>query len=347
MPRIADFIADSAIYLYGSERAAKGGQNAGGSGFLVNVPSVPGMGHIYAVTNRHLVDGSQDGQFWTIRLTRKAGGIDCIVTQKDDWLLHEDGDDVAILRLGLKDGLKWWAVPTEMFLDKEGVEAYGIGYGDDVFLVGRLISQSGVEKNTPVARFGTIALGADPDEPIQYREREQEAFLVECHSISGFSGSPVFVMTDRLLVGERLQKVLGWEKKKSPVKESPPNPSGMTVTLTSRDGRIGPYLLGIDFGHIPLRSPVYDKKRKTDFEVQTNTGIAGVVPVWKITELLMTPKLVEERAQEDEELKKKLEGLPETFILDVAKEHKGEEFTPRDIEEALRLASRRVAPSQS
>jgi len=72
MPRIPDCIADSAIYLYASERAAKEGQNAGGSGFLVNVPSVPGMGHLYAVTNRHLVDGSEDGKFWTIRVSKKS-----------------------------------------------------------------------------------------------------------------------------------------------------------------------------------------------------------------------------------------------------------------------------------
>jgi hypothetical protein len=39
MPRISDCFADCAIYLYASERAAKDGQNAGGSGFLIHVPS--------------------------------------------------------------------------------------------------------------------------------------------------------------------------------------------------------------------------------------------------------------------------------------------------------------------
>jgi len=147
MPRISEAYADCAIYLYASERAAKEGQNAGGSGFLINVPaSIPNMGHVYAVTNRHLVDGSDDGKFWTIRLTKKGGGIDCVTTQRDDWLLHEDGDDVAVLPIGIKDDVKWWSVPTTKFLDREGIEVYQIGYGDDIFLVGRLISQSGIEK---------------------------------------------------------------------------------------------------------------------------------------------------------------------------------------------------------
>jgi hypothetical protein len=107
------------------------------------------------------------------------------------------------------------------------------------------------------------------------------------------------------------------------------------------------------WGHVERRpyaaqvTVSYEIKRRTRYEAQTNTGIAGVVPVWKVMDLLMTPKLVEERAQEDEELKKKLEHLSETFILDLAKEHKGEEFTQSDVEEALRLASRRVASSRS
>jgi len=351
MPRIPDYIADSAIYLYSSDRAAREGENAGGSGFLVNVPAIPGLGHIYAVTNRHLVDGSTDGQFWTIRLTKRVGGIDCITTNKDEWLLHEEGDDVAILPLGLKDGLKWWAVPTDKFLDHEGVQANAIGYGDDVFMVGRLISHSGVQRNTPVARFGTIALSADPAEPIQYRGKKQEAFLVECHSISGFSGSPVFVMTDRVFRDEYLQRVLAWERKKRGTEEPPPNPSGMTITLTMREGGIGPYLLGIDFGHIPMRTPVYRKNRKadykTDYEVQANTGIAGIVPAWKIMDLLVTPRLAEEREHEDEELKKKLQGLPKTFILDAAKEYQGEEFTQQALEKALRNANRRLDASEA
>jgi hypothetical protein len=57
--------------------------------------------------------------------------------------------------------------------------------------------------------------------------------------------------------------------------------------------------------------------------------------------------LAEDRAKEDKELKKKLEGLPETFVLDAAKEHIGNEFTMQDFEEALRKTSHRVQASES
>jgi Trypsin-like peptidase domain len=346
MPRIPDYIADSVIYFYPSERAAKEGQSAGGSGFLVTVPSIPGIGHLYAVTNRHLVDGTENGSFFTIRVTLKSGGVDCIVTRKEDWLLHEDGDDIAVLPLGMKDHVKWWSVPTTQFLDREGVEVYGIGYGDDVFLVGRLISQSGRKKNTPAVRSGIISLPCDPEEPIKYRGEEHEAFLVECRSVSGFSGSPVFVMTDRLFVDDRARRVIEYERKRDGVIEGP-IPSGMQITVTSMDRRVGPLLLGLDFGHLPIRGIVYQKNRSTDYEVETNTGIAGVVPAWKIVEVLDTPKLAEDRAKENAGLKKKLEGLPNTFVLDAAKEFEGKEFTLSDLDAAIEKVSRQGLPPRS
>jgi hypothetical protein len=351
MPRISERFADSAIYLYSSERAAKEGQNAGGSGFLVHVPSsVPNMGHLYAVTNRHLVDGSDNGKFWTIRLTKKGGGVDCITTQKEDWLLHEDGDDVAILPVGMKDHFKWWSVPVTDFLDREGIEVYQIGYGDDIFLVGRLISQSGIERNTPVARFGTIALPADPNEPVVSSSGSHEAFLVECHSISGFSGSPVFLMTDRVFHGEEKCRSIGeYKRKRYGLPPQPDTPGAMKITVTSMDTRIGPLLLGVDFGHLPYWEDVYEtkpKRRITSYEARANTLIAGVVPAWKIEELINTPKLLVERTREDEELKKKTEDNPNSFVLDAAHAPEESVFTRQDFESDLRKVTRRVEPSE-
>jgi len=208
MPRISEAYADCAIYLYASERAAKEGQNAGGSGFLINVPaSIPNMGHVYAVTNRHLVDGSDDGKFWTIRLTKKGGGIDCVTTQRDDWLLHEDGDDVAVLPIGIKDDVKWWSVTTTKFLDREGIEVYQIGYGDDIFLVGRLISQSGIEKNTPVARFGTLALPADPKQSGEVPPcvRASSVWQVRKVQEEAFQAYPPVIRFHRSVPGRRVR----------------------------------------------------------------------------------------------------------------------------------------------
>lgn len=307
MPYIYDAFADCAVYLYGSERAATKGENAGGSGFLVHVPSAvdPQMGRVYAVTNRHVIDD----KFCTLRLNRKGGGIDVVATTGDQWHAHEDGDDVAVTPLDMEDRFKWWSVGTDKFLDRESIAIYKIGYGDDVFLVGRLVWQSGVQKNTPVVRFGTIALMADRDEPIKYRDRSQEAFLIECRSISGFSGSPVFLMSDRVYRGEEAVKVDALRGRKSAFERR----EG-TIKMVSNntpvmiDGTVGPLLVGIDFGHLPYWDEVWEKKRtpprRTDYQSCSNTGIAGVVPSWKIMDVLNTPILVEERQKGDEELRK-------------------------------------------
>ncbi len=150
-------------------------------------------------------------------------------------------------------------------------------------------------------------------------------------------------MTDRLFVDDRARRVIEYERKRDGVIEDP-KPSGMKITVTSMDRRVGPLLLGLDFGHLPIRGIVYQKKRITDYEVEKNTGIAGVVPAWKIVEVLDTPKLAEDRAKEDAELKKKLEGLPNTFVLDAARDFEGKEFTLSDLDAAIKKATRQGSP---
>jgi hypothetical protein len=262
-----------------------------------------------------LIDGNKDGKFWTIRLTRKGGGIDPIVTQQDEWFSHEDGDDVAVYPIGLNEGLRWWSVGSDRFLDRESIETYKIGYGDDVFLMGRLISQSGAEKNTPVMRSGIISLMADPSEPVKYNGRDQEAFLVECRSISGFSGSPVFVMSERGYHGDDAVKIAELQKRKMGYEE-PKERVSMVLTPVAFNMTVGPFLLGIDFGHLPHWDDIYNGSRKTEYRAQSNTGIAGVVPNWKIMDVLNTPKLSEDRAVEDAMQKERLEKDAGAFVLD-------------------------------
>jgi hypothetical protein len=297
MPHIPNFVADCVVYMYSSERAAERGEQAGGSGFLIHVASKvnPNAVYVYAVTNKHLID---DG-FLTLRLNLKGGGLaPPLQTVKDDWFLHEnENNDVAVYSIDVNQGFKYWSVPSDTFLDQEMIEVYDIGYGDDVFMVGRLISQSGKEKNTPVIRFGNISLMADPKELIISNGRESEAFLVECRSISGFSGSPVFVLSHRFYREEAAQKVVALRQKRIGF-EMPKE--GMRFTTVASDETIGPFLLGIDFCHLPHYGSVYNGSREiAGYKAQINTGIAGVVPSWKIVDILNVPKLAEERTTGD------------------------------------------------
>jgi hypothetical protein len=177
VPRIEDRIVDCSVYFYHSESAAKEGRGYGGSGFLVHVPSkVAGYVHLYAVTNKHIIDGNCG----VLRLNTKTRGVEIINTKLEDWFVHPSGEDVAVRPLQLGETFRWWSVGTDMFITPEAIDAYRIGYGDEAFLVGRLVTHDGRQRNAPAVRFGYVSLMADPSEPIKTKGREQEGFLVDC-----------------------------------------------------------------------------------------------------------------------------------------------------------------------
>src|SRR6266852_9284872 len=61
------------------------------------------------------------------------------------------------------------------------------------FFYGRFISHDGKQRNRPVMRFGNISMLPDQDAPVGVGDHDQLAFLVECRSLGGFSGSSAFV----------------------------------------------------------------------------------------------------------------------------------------------------------
>ena len=290
VPRINDEFLNSVIYLYSSVPDAEGGEASGGSGFILGVPSTrfPGTAFVFAVTNRHIIDGGST----VIRLNTKDGKARVEETDERDWVCHSDGSDVAICPLlNVQDGDDIQFVSIKHFATRRLVEVLDIGPGDDVFVVCRFVNRDGRQKNLPTARFGRIA--QMPSEPITVTGiKPQEAYLVEAKSIGGFSGSPVFVYIEPM----------GLVAGRKPKTDQPP-PENTT----------GPWLLGVDFCHILDWSPVCDAARRPlnnktiapwDQQVKVNTGMMGVAPVWKLEELLAMPKI--KKHIENEE--KKLEG---------------------------------------
>lgn len=295
---------------------------------------------MYAVTNRHVIEAGD----LTIRLNRKGGGIDVINTSEDDWCLHEDGDDVAVYSIDVGNWFRHWSVGTDTFLTQEMIEAYTIGYGDDVFMVGRLVSQSSVQKNSPVIRFGNISLMSDPSEPIRCNKEDREAYLVECRSISGFSGSPVFVYCERFYTDESMERLTRYRRSRMTDRELE---AAERMKPVSHSGTIGPFLLGADFCHLPNLGKVYYKgKPHKEYEAEINTGIAAVVPAWKILEILENPRLTVEREEGDIRLAVKYQHNAGDFVPDVAPAEDVETFTEQDFEADLRRVTRRVGTSE-
>ena len=154
---------------------------------------------------------------------------------------------------------------------EEIIKFNSIGVGEEIFIVGLFRSHYGHERNFPIIRVGNIA--AMREEPV-YTEYAGyiDAYLVEALSISGLSGSPVFVSMPPFRIINH------------------------AVTMTE-----GPqyYLLGLMHGHFDIKR--LNEDTAVDDETQTtrgiNTGIGIVIPVEKIIETIEHPDLVEIRSR--------------------------------------------------
>lgn len=305
MPRIDDNILDCSIYLYPSIQEAQGGEKSGGSGFLVSVPSETskGRGYVYAVTNSHVI---REAGSPIIRLNTKEGAMEILPIDERAWVHHPDGDDLAICQLRInteKYRVKY--LPISMFMSQEIIAKEKIGAGDEVFMVGRFIGYDGKQQNTPTVRFGNIAIGTVQPMP-HPRGYLTDSFLIETRSLSGYSGSPVFV---HILPFSKRPEMEGWSAQR------------------------GPWLLGVDWGHEHFFEKVLEQdgtETQEKRKVRTNSGITNVVPVWKLLELLNIKEFAEMRKREDErmaeEQKKKVSGVTldssDSEILTKARFHK-------------------------
>jgi hypothetical protein len=187
---------------------------------------------------------------------------------------------------------------ADKFMNHERLRNKAIGPGDDTFIVGRFVGHDGKQKNRVSVRFGAISMMADPSEGVMnsHLGRTVESFLIETHTICGYSGSPVFLHID-------------------PTVKRPE-----TDTTPSTTWR-GPWLLGVDTANITEASEVlqFNEKEKAwehsgDY-VRQSTGMIAVTPAWHITALLNDPALAEERAEVESEMKRKSKAPPPEVVL--------------------------------
>lgn len=259
MPRIGDDFLGTAIYLYRDRTDAKNNSQLGGSGFLVGYVGMhTTIMHIYAVTNAHVI---RDG-FPVIRINKRFGEPDTLDFPSTAWTPHPDGDDLSICPTVLTPQYDFKFVMSDGCVDRDKVSRFNIGVGDDVFMVGRFTGHSGKTKNLPIARFGNIAMVPSED-VTNALGKPRPHYLVEVRSVSGFSGSPVFIY------------------------DAPIPPFLQHV----RPERFPNLLLGIDCGHLP------------EHEKQLSAGIAAVVPAWRLLELLEHPKIKVLREKREAEMK--------------------------------------------
>lgn len=314
MPSIEDYLLDSVIYLYPSVSHARDGERAGGTGFLVGVPSNrhENLVFLYAVTNSHVV-GPQEGNSPVIRLNTQDGRTDVIPFTPENWFHHPYRDDVAVCPVDLgPTHHKYSYVPRSMFITEEDITAKQTVVGDDVLFLGRFVTHEGKQRNLPTARFGNIAML--PWEPIRTeRGINQQSFLVEARSLSGYSGSPVFT----------------WD-------------------FTFGGGAGTRQLLGADCGHLRDFKRVVGKDGKPledEWYVEQNSGMMIVVPAWKLAELLETEELSAMREEEEREHERLSRGVALDVASSEAPQEEGEGLTRDQFFDALRKAARPIRRS--
>ena len=354
MPYVPRPALGCSIFLYGSQADAERGANWGGSGLLVGVPSTvnPSRVHLYAATNDHVARSCP-----VIRLVKKCG--DAYVLPGvfgSDWYPHPDGDDIALRSLGAVPEDEYWYVPDDLLLSRTDLSPAEfpdqISPGDDCVMVGRYINQEFRQFDRPVVRFGNLAMLPELVRQ-SLRSFDQESFLVDMRSQSGFSGSPVFLYYEES----------GWRwlppkpEEPPPLAESPPlrefpplpaslpyedavreidavhkgNVEGIEERYAARVKELNDYrealeqrvadrhvsgimgkkwLLGIEWGHLPVWDDVFDRSGQKTGRMRVSTGVAGVVPAWKLSELLNNVEDVTiARDKSEQELAKQSEGV--------------------------------------
>lgn len=348
MPKIAQHYLDCSVYLYDSQQAAEAGENFGGSGCLIQVESDPHTKraadgrptkdvvyfppHLYAVTNAHVVRG-----FPVIRLNTVDDTIDVLNLSVNDWICHPNGDDLAVAPIQLPTSKhNYFPLNSAYFVHRDDMERGTIGAGDDTFMVGRFITHGGRQRNTPSLRFGSIAML--PFDNVKLESgHSQEAFLVETRSISGYSGSPVFVYRPKET------RVAAPPRDRFDLRSNWGGESRYTA-ITDLVGI--PELLGIDCGHIQKYEKVVDRignPHPQGWKVSSNTGMAIVIPAWRLVDLFNKPELIMQRKEKDDEYLREREH-EEVVVSD---SEKSDEFTRGSYEDALRRASSRVSEPES
>jgi hypothetical protein len=237
------------------------------------------FGFDYLVTAEHNISGFMQKK-WDLwcRSNLKGGGVYEEQLGMEHWRFHPDNahdqTDVAVSAVGFRAQEDYRSVPLN---GNEGIAGTAdalasshIGIGDEVAITGLFRSHYGQQRNVPIVRIGNIAMMKGERVYTQYCGHI-EAYLIEARSISGLSGSPVFVQVPPF-------QVLGGEIRQA---------QGRRLLL-----------LGLMHGHFDVQNlnedVVLDDQREGTRGI--NTGVGVVIPVEKIIETINHPDLVAMRA---------------------------------------------------
>jgi hypothetical protein len=158
-------------------------------------------------------------------------------------------------------------LPPNLIPSEEDFKDLDIREGSDVFFSGMFTRHLGDKRNTPITRFGKVALMSN--EKIDWVFGKTDLYLMEANSFPGNSGSPVFFQ-------------VGAERN-----------GGMVFTSG------GPVikLAGIMSGCYNDIQPIQTVSVSTNQFVTPNLGISGVVPSYELKDILFSKELQQQRGE--------------------------------------------------
>jgi hypothetical protein len=282
-------VTKSAIFLCWKENLSL---RYAATAFLLGVQDLPDLtsGGLYIVTAAHVLDNIQRKRKKSdvfILVNPLQGDRICFKTRLQDWFRHPTNPlvDVAVLpfpgwqidQLFPYDHI---LIPFGNAPSKEVIEEEGIRAGTDVFITWLFFEHTGTKRLKPIVRVGNIALMPDPEEPIWIewggKKGSLEAYLIECRSLDGLSGSPAFVSLENIL----------WVPGSSPL-------GGPLRPILSYEY----YWIGLVHGHWTGDRTALDISGNSN-EERLNTGIAVVIPSSTIMEVVNQSRLADMRKEQ-------------------------------------------------
>ncbi len=305
--QIPDVVMKCVVFV-GYQMADGRKRYAGTAVFLARPADFEGRYFTYLATAAHVIRGIKNKGVnqVLIRVNQKHNGAVWFSTKLEDWKIPDDSTvDVAVISQGISDTeFEHLAWPTPGALTTFMLEANRVGVGDDVFVIGLFSPHTGKRNNIPIARVGNIA--ALPREKVSTKIGDIDAYLIECRSIGGLSGSPVFIHMggDTRIRGQFSKPLVQY------------------------------FLLGMMHGHFDISADTQEDIAGSD---SVNMGIGIVVPIDHVLNF-MEDAFGDEEKQYLKDLKDK--NLPVMDSLDDNKTPS--EFTQADFEAALRKVSRKI-----
>jgi len=288
---VPDRIRDCCCFVY-CDLPTEGRKLIGTGFFIVEEILIgrdsPPLGLYYVVTAKHILHDAKKYALKEFGISNLPTGIrvntfkgeSTDIDIPDGLWLHHPNDasvDVAISPIVMPNSWKGTMLRTSHALSAEIINKEGIGIGDEVFLIGLFQKHPGVRKNLPIIRVGNVAMM--PEEPIETDNGLIDAYLIECRSLSGLSGSPVFV-----------------------VFRNPKHNRESTF-----------YWMGLMYGHWNVDN-TSDSTIGQNSE-PLNTGIGIVVPAYKILEVMNQEKLIAWKKAQQKEAKFLAFPTPDKSLL--------------------------------